>query len=62
MDDIRALDGDALEARLAAARRELFEARAGGAPVKRPHRIKELRRDVARLCAARNERGGARGR
>ena len=58
MDDVRGLDGKTLALRLEACRRELFEIRMKAALVKtpKPHRIRELKRDIARMTMVRRGR------
>lgn len=57
MKEISKLDGKAIEAKVSELRRELFDLRLqrSTTSVEKPHKLKEIRRDIARLLTAKNQ-------
>ena len=56
MEDINKLDVKVIDAKVSELRKELFEMRMqkASAGVEKPHRKKEIKKDIARLLTAKN--------
>jgi large subunit ribosomal protein L29 len=56
MEDIKKLDVKMIDAKVGELRKELFEMRMqkASAGIEKPHRKKEIKRDIARLLTAKN--------
>jgi large subunit ribosomal protein L29 len=56
MEDIKKLDVKMIDAKVGELRKELFEMRMqkASAGIDKPHRKKEIKRDIARLLTAKN--------
>lgn len=59
MEDIKKLDSKMIDAKVSECRKELFDIKMqkAAAGVEKPHRIKELKKDIARLLTVRNAEG-----
>ena len=56
MEDVKKLDVKMIDAKVGELRKELFEMRMqkASAGIEKPHRKKEIKRDIARLLTAKN--------
>ena len=59
MNDIKDWDAKTVDAKVTDLRRELFEAKMQqtAAGYDKPHRMKEIKKDIARLLTAKNAKG-----